>query len=304
MFALGKDFARVTHYFRNLRGGSQPILAQASDGLLYVVKFTNNLQGANLPFNESIGNELYHACGLPVPAWKPLLVTDAFLDQYPDCWMQTAEGHLRPASGLCFGSLYLGGDGVRLLEILPGTSFKRVCNREDFWLAWLIDICAQHSDNRQALFQENADGRLQAFFVDHGHLFGGPKGEQKPNFQASRYLDPRVYQGVSSHYIPSFQKIAGALKVDQLWRGIQELPDGWKTESALHGFEQCLHRLSDARLLQNIFDSMADAQNRFNERSNNQNGPVLQRAVQCFGVSTTRGEQQFATSDSRYPACA
>jgi hypothetical protein len=121
MAALVRDFVLATRYIRNLRGGSQPILAQASDGLLYVVKFTNNIQGANLPFNESIGTELYRACKLRVPAWKPVLVTDSFLDQNPDCWMQTPKGRLRPDSGLCFGSRFLGGDGIRLLEVLPRT---------------------------------------------------------------------------------------------------------------------------------------------------------------------------------------
>ncbi len=67
MIALGKDPVVVTQYVRNLRGGSQPILARASDGFLYVVKFANNLQGPNLLFNESAGSELYLACGLPIP---------------------------------------------------------------------------------------------------------------------------------------------------------------------------------------------------------------------------------------------
>ena len=164
MSALGRKSVRLSRFIRNLRGGSQPILVQASDGLLYVVKFTNNLQGANLPFNESVGTELYRACGLAVPAWKPLLVSDAFLDRNPDCWMQTSKGRLRPDSGMCFGSRFLGGDGIRLLEILPGTSFKRVRNNKSFWLAWMIDICAHHADGRQAIFVEDAEGWLNAFF--------------------------------------------------------------------------------------------------------------------------------------------
>ena len=96
MPALGSSIGLVKQYIRNLRGGSQPILARASDGLLYVVKFNNNLQGANLPFNESAGTELYRGCGLAVPSWRPLLVSDAFLDRNPDCWMHTPEGRLRP----------------------------------------------------------------------------------------------------------------------------------------------------------------------------------------------------------------
>jgi hypothetical protein len=277
----------ITRHIRNLRGGSQSILAQASDGLLYVVKFTNNLQGTNLPFNESLGSELYRACGLPVPSWKLLLVTDAFIDQNQDCWMHTPEGRLRPASGFCFGSRYLGGEGIRLVEILPGTSFKRVRNYKDFWLAWLIDICAGHADDRQAIFLEESTGRFDAFFVDHGHLFGGPKGGQQPHFLASRYFDPRIYQSISSRQLLIFRKIAGNIDVDKLWRHSQELPLDWKTTSALKGLNECLGRVSNTAFLRNVLATIVEAQRQYNEREVNHepnpNFPVLRPRIQATG---------------------
>ena len=298
MSASGKNFAFVTRYIRNLHGGSQPILAQASDGLLYVVKFTNNLQGANLPFNESIGTELYHACGLAVPILKPLLVTNAFIDQNPNCWMQTPEGRLRPDPGFCFGSRFLGGDGIRLLEILPGTSFKRVRNYKSFWLAWLIDICAGHTDNRQAIFLEDGAGRLDASFVDQGHLFGGPKGERRRHFLASRYLDLRIYQSLSSQQLLNIQKIVRCLNVDQLWQRVQALPDDWKTASAITCFAECLGRLSNARLLQNTLDAMVDAQQRTSifERNGQINEREPQKTVLYLGVQVTRVKQRLHAS--------
>ncbi|MGA2890308.1 MAG: hypothetical protein ABSE51_19870 [Terracidiphilus sp.] len=286
MFAFGDREVLVTKYIRNLRGGSQPILAQASDGLLYIVKFSNNLQGANLLFNESAGSELYRACGLAGPSWKPLLVTDTFIDQNQACWMQTAEGRLRPACGLCFGSRFLGGDGIRLLEILPGPKLKRVRNFKSFWLAWLIDICAAHADNRQAIFLEDNAGWLSAFFVDHGHLFGGPKGDQRLNFKASRYLDPRIYRSVSSRQLLSIQKRAEDLDVDRLWRRIHTLPDEWKTEPALEGLAECFCRLSTPNLLRNILETMMDAQQQANEREDSKH-PIEREqpiSVLCPGV--------------------
>jgi hypothetical protein len=142
----------LTHFMRKLRGRSQPILAQASDGLFYVVKFANNMQGPNVLFNESMGSELYHGCGMAGPSWKALQVTDSFVERNPNSWLQTPEGRLRPASGLCFGSRFLGSDGKHVFEILPESSFKRIHNRKDLWLAWLIDACAGQTNNRQALF--------------------------------------------------------------------------------------------------------------------------------------------------------
>jgi hypothetical protein len=256
MQSLGKNFVFLTRYIRNLRGGSQPILAEASDGHTYVVKFTNNLQGPNVLFNECVGSELYRACALPVPAWRPVMVSENFLDMNPDCWMQTPDGRLRPASGLCFGSRFLGEKGKRLLEILPRTSFERVHNPASFWLAWLIDVCAEHVDNRQALFAEDANGRLDAYFVDFGHFFGGPKADLKKNFRASRYLDSRIYSEVSSETLLGFENVVKALDGDRLWERIKAIPPEWKQDSALDGLERCLQKLSISLYVQSLLSTM------------------------------------------------
>ena len=255
----GKDVTSVTHFIKSLPGGSQPILVRADDGLLYVAKFTNNLQGQNLPFNEGVGTELYRALHLKVPKWKPLLLTVEFLDKNPGCWLQTPGGSLRPASGLCFGSRFLGEDNKRLLEILPGNRFRRISNRGDFWLAWLIDICAGHADNRQAIFLESKRGQDRAYFVDHGHMFCGPRGQDRPHFMASRHLDPRIYFGVSSRYLVAMQRAAMGLNLERLMDYMHALPDEWMVASAVDEFSRCLNRLSDARLLENVVETMVSA---------------------------------------------
>jgi hypothetical protein len=178
--------------------------------------------------------------------------------------MQSAEGSLRPHAGLCFGSRFLGEEGHRLLEILPGTYFSRIRNRESFWLAWLVDICAGHIDNRQAIFQEDGTGWLDAYYIDHGHLFGGPEGYQQRHFQASRFLDGRIYPQVSARQLQNIKKVAQSVDADRLWRRIQTLPDEWVTSSALNNFSQCLGRLSSSNLLQNVLDTLVEAQQQIN----------------------------------------
>lgn len=256
MSASESKSVQVTHLIRKLRGGSDPILALASDGLLYAVKFRNNLQGPNVLFNESAGTELYQACGLACPDWRPLLVSDSFLDRNPDAWMETDEGPLRPQAGLCFGSLFMGSGLGRILEILPGTSFARISNRASFWLAWLVDACADHVDNRQAIFKEDTTGALHAFFIDHGHLFGGPSGEHRLPIIASRYLDPRVYPDTSRHEFIGIHKTLQSLDADRLWQRVQTLPEDWKTGSALDGLSRCLQSLSDSSHLQTLLERM------------------------------------------------
>lgn len=240
-----------------MRGGSQPILVQASDGLLYVVKFAAQ-QGANLPFNESMGTEVYRAAKLASPCWKPVQVTADFLDKNPDCWWQTAQGPQRPEPGICFGTRYLGSGDTRLLEILPGNRFKRVRTPENFWRAWMIDICAFHADHRQAVFIENAKGLLDAHFIDHGHLFGGPTGDRQPRFLASRYLDSRIYQGACLNPVALLKSAAG-LDVDRLWQKMHALPEEWKTASAVENFAQFLERINSHRFLQDVLEIMQES---------------------------------------------
>jgi len=275
-----------------MRGGSQPILAQAGDGQLYIVKFNNNLQGANLPFNESIGTEVYRALNLNAPFWRPMRVTENFIDRNPDCWIQTPEGRLRPETGLCFGSRFLGGEGTTLQEILPGSSFKRVSNRQDFWLAWLVDICAGHADNRQSIFRETTGGGLSAFFCDNGHLFGGPTGDLRPHFMASRYLDCRIYQDISSEYLLSLKKVASSLDVDHLWKCARALPEQWKTPSAQSNFDLFLQRISTPILLQSIIETMIDADERYSgsESSEFQDGRRSRSSVLFSGIQTAELE--------------
>jgi len=290
MIALGKDPALVTHYVRNLHGGSQPILARASDGFLYVVKFANNLQGPNLLFNESAGSELYRACGLPVPKWRPLEITDEFLDRNPDCWMGTPEGRLRPASGLCFGSRFVGGNGSRLFEILPGSMFKRVRNQFSFWLAWLIDICAEHVDHRQAIFADDSDGWLDTYFIDHGHLFSGPNGDLRRNFRASRYLDERIYGQASSEALADFQDVLQAFDADRLRQVIEAIPAEWSQATARESFERCLQRLTTTSLVQHLLETIIlDLEQRAEEESGIVGGEKKPPStVLCHGLHGAR----------------
>jgi hypothetical protein len=258
--ASDRDQVFVTRFIRKLRGGSQPILAQASDGFTYVVKLAGNPQGKNIFFNEAMGSELYRAVCLPVPDWKPLNVNERFLDRNPQCWFEVAEGgSLRPEPGLCFGSRYLGREGVELWEILPGSSFRRVLNGEDFQLAWLVDICASHADNRQAVF-EVQPGSIRAFFVDHGHMFAGPDGiQRKPKYGISAYLDKRIY----AHYPVDCRSAAILaenlvnLNVDKLWRIVEQLPIEWLSDAALRNFASFRDVIADTEKVLGVAEWVA-----------------------------------------------
>ncbi|MGA7833226.1 MAG: HipA family kinase [Terracidiphilus sp.] len=236
-------------HVRKLRGGSQPVLVQASDGFLYVVKFLNNPQGSNLLFNEALGTELFRGAGLPVPEWRLVHISEEFLDRNQACWMELEHGLLRPKAGWCFGSRFLNLRNTSVFEILSRTSFNRISNRRDFCTAWVLDALCGHADNRQAIFIERDTKSLEAFFIDHGHLFGGASGTASPSFLASRYLDSRVYTGARARDFKDIQRAIQRLDLAALSDVAGHLPEGWSTESALLNFERFRRRVTDAVLL-------------------------------------------------------
>jgi len=254
-----RNFVFLTRCIRNLRGGSQPILAEASDGNVYVCKFSDNLQGPNLLFNEAAGTELYFALGLPVAPWRPLWVSEEFVDRNPACWVQTPEGSHRRNSSLCFGTRYLGNSRQALYEILPGSYFQRIQNEADFWLAWLIDACAHHTDNRQALFLERESRELDAVFIDFGYMFGGPCGLEAPPFRASRYRDGRIYRQPKANLLMTIRRTADNLDNRNLWRKLATIPDGWKSQSASAALSACLNRLADAGYVRECLDVIVES---------------------------------------------
>ncbi|WP_420236687.1 hypothetical protein ACOBR2_13750 [Telmatobacter bradus] len=257
MRGSSKDQVRVTNYLRRLRGGSQPILARASDDQLYVVKFLANPQGRNLLFNEAAGNELFKSMRLPVPKWKQLLLTDEFLESNRNFMRENiALCGIAHEQGMCFGSRYMGGNDQDLLEILPRSSFKRVRNVEVFLQAWMLDVAAGHTDNRQALFLREASGHLKALFVDHGNMFRGASGSVTPHMLASAYLDKRIYPEISGTMRAKILRQANEMDSNSLWKKVLNLPEEWQSPEALANFANCLEQLADVRKMESILEKV------------------------------------------------
>jgi hypothetical protein len=246
-------------FIKKMRGGSQPILAKADDGYLYVVKFVDNPQGQNLAFNESLGNTIYRACGLPGPEWVAMHVSDRFLDRAPGSWIQTETGCYRPQPGWCFGTRFLATRETIVREILPGSSLNRILNRQDFWKAWVLDVLCEHSDNRQALFFEAQSGQMKAYFIDHGHMFAGPRGIDSPKLATAFYLDRRIYETkVTDADCNVASEALKSVDYKKLTQIVASLPAEWKTESAILRFREFLDRASDPAFLGNLETLLRD----------------------------------------------
>lgn len=253
---MAKKLVALTRFLGRLRGASQPILAETSDGHTMVVKFGTCLEGPHLLFNEAMGAELYAAAGLPGPGWTLALAGEAFLANYPECWPLVGSQPVCPPASVVFAANYVHAGAARVMQILPGSSLSRVEQREEFWLAWLIDVCAQHTDHRQALFVEQQNRCLRPVFIDHGQMFGGPAGDFEPRFRASRFLDARLYAqpalGLKERLLNRIEAIDG----EKLRRRSELLPESWQTPLAAGRLNACLSRLAQRSLLANTLDTL------------------------------------------------
>lgn len=239
----------AVNFLRKLPGGSQSILVEASDGLLYVAKFMNNPQGPNLLLNEAMGSELYRSAGLPVPEWRTVHLSEGFLAGNPGCWMEGVHGPRKPRAGCCFGSRYLGLSPSPVFEILAGEHFSRLRNRMNFWVAWVLDVLCDHTDNRQAIFLEGSGHWLEAYFIDYGQMFGGAKGTVRSHYRASRYLDRRVYPETSGSGASEVEAAVRGLDLEGLARTALSLPQEWQSSTALARLQTFMQRVRDRGML-------------------------------------------------------
>jgi hypothetical protein len=183
-------------YIRKMKGGSQSIFVQANDGKYYVVKMKDNPQGVNTLANELLGSLMAKSVGLPVAEGKGIYLSDSFIDSYTDLWFDLPSGRRRPDKGMHFGSLFVGQPSgqSRPTEYISPSRVNLITNRDAFLGMYILDVWANHQDNRQAILRRASDELTQeAFFIDHGHMFGGPEWDFKECPGVAFHLEMAVY---------------------------------------------------------------------------------------------------------------
>jgi hypothetical protein len=179
-----------------MKGGSQSILVQCDDNRFYVVKMAGNPQGPNVVANEFLGSVLAGAVGLPVAESMVIHMSDHFIDSEPDCWFELPSGRKRPSAGLHFGSLLVGQPAgpQRPSEYISPSRINTIANRDAFLGMYILDVWANHQDSRQAvLLRRSDDDAQEAFFIDHGHMFGGPDWNFRERPGAAFHLERSIY---------------------------------------------------------------------------------------------------------------
>jgi hypothetical protein len=156
----------------------------------------DNPQGPNVLANEWLGSALIKGAGLPLANPRCVYVPDRFIDDNPGIWFETSEGRRRPQSGIHFGSEFVGQPGgpSRSNDYISRASLMKLSNREAFVGMYVLDLCVNSQDHRQAIMVPDKPGRLAIQFIDHGHMFGGPRWQFADRRGMSMYLERSVYQ--------------------------------------------------------------------------------------------------------------
>lgn len=244
---------RAKHLIRKMHGGSQSILVRGDDDELYVVKLNDNQQGPNLLANEMLGAEFLRAVGLPTPNWKTILITDEFLKNNPSVYFERATGPGRPVkSGIHFGSYFVHAkDAEYIYDFLPSSFSCRIVNPFDFLGIYIFDVWANHHDHRQAIYSCCSEhSTVNAYFIDNGHLFGGPYWSHQEKYGAALSLDRNVYttpwnDDTIDRWISHFEM---SLSRKILWV-VKRVPDSWY-KSDIAGLAEFLElRLRNLRQL-------------------------------------------------------
>jgi hypothetical protein len=158
----------------------------------------DNPIGPNLLANEHMGSLVAKAVGLPVVEPKEIFFSDSFIDSHPDLWFEVPFGVRRPEKGVHFGSLLVGqtSGSDRPTEYINPSRIDRITNRDAFLGMYLLDVWANHRDNRQAIFRRLSGNTLEVCFIDHGHMFGGPEWNFQDNPGSALHLEMAVYTGL------------------------------------------------------------------------------------------------------------
>jgi hypothetical protein len=206
-------------------GGSQSSLVSCNDGKLYILKLKGNPQGANVLANELLGAHLLRGFGISSPNAN-LITVAAKQCSFFDFELKSEKR--QPLPGLHFGSEFLSDSEHRIFEWLPERAERRVVNQFDYWGIYVFDIWANHQDQRQCIYRQNRqDGRIEVFFVDNGHLFGGPEWKGLAEKCRSLFL-PRfplaINEETAAELWISHMRIQGP---HLLHEGIRLIPREW-----------------------------------------------------------------------------
>jgi hypothetical protein len=229
-----------------MTGKTQAHLMRASDGNLYVTKFSNNPLGIRVLASEFLATKIGLALGLPMPEVNTIEVPSFLIDSAPGLQMETEDREvIRCASGRHLAVRYVGDVWKdRVFDYMPKAMFGRVTNRTDFIRILPLDKWLGNCDDRQAVYVSTMGQRqYQAIFIDQHDCFDGTKWQFLDDPMMGTHSAKHVYERVTGW--DSFEPIltqVDTFALDDIWQFAYEVPGEWYefTQDALFGLVEAL----------------------------------------------------------------
>ena len=227
---------------RKMRGGAQAHMIEASDGACYVVKFRNNPQHRRIVTNEWIASVLLDYLEIAQPKTAMIEVTETFLGENPDVFIQLGSRRLEVDPGWHFGSQYPGDPRCQAVyDFIPDNLFERVVNLRHFLGVLAFDKWVGNADARQSIFFRarvsdwmpavNAPPQKTGFIaqmVDHGYIFDGSHWDFPDSPLYGLYFRPEIYRFVTSFadFQPWLDRVMH-FPEEVLDKAYRQIPDAW-----------------------------------------------------------------------------
>jgi hypothetical protein len=216
-----------------------------------VLKMHPNPQGPNVLANEALGSILLRGLGFFAPRWRQVTINLKTFRLFPDLAMCMSDGATTfPACGVHFGSEYLGGPRYRLFDFMPKSCTHQLRNASQLLPIYLFDVWASHQDTRQCVYQKLEDANLyDTFFIDNGHLFGGPTWQEvagRARTRHSEIIEPVTIEDPSvERCLRLFEERIPRL----LHRAVAVVPPEWYKDDIYALYARLMWRLDFLRLL-------------------------------------------------------
>lgn len=240
---------------RKMRGGAQAHLIEASDTKFYVVKFLNNPQHRRILVNEWIASAFLNYLGISTPQVAMVRVSETFLGENPEAYIQLGARRQALFPGWHFGSRFPGDPSRNMVyDFLPDTLLEKMENLSEFRGVLAFDKWMVNADSRQAVFfraklkewlpGSDAQGSRMGFvaqMVDNGYVLEGPHWRLSDSPLQGLYFRRMVYDSVRGldDFQPWLDRIVH-FPEEVVDAAIKQIPPAW-----LEGEEEALETLLD-----------------------------------------------------------
>ena len=215
---------------RRMRGGAQGQLMLGADGNPYVVKFQNNPQHVRVLANEYLASRLATAVGLSAPQVELIEVTNWLIDNTPELDIDLGKRRVRCASGLQFGSRFVGGlMPGQVVDFLPEEQLAEVTNLGEFAGILALDKWTGNANGRQAVFsRKQRERRYRAVFIDFGYCFHAGEWRFESIPLRGVYYRNEVYRAITGweSFEPWLTRME-TLAAETIWTAANEIPPEW-----------------------------------------------------------------------------